>query len=389
MNSRILLLLILTLGISKSVISQDIEKMILSKKSPTCEDISQPTSEIFANYIEKNNLDSAKLILKYWVGKCEVSEPILRARVLINLIESKPIDSMINENFMWYIYNFQNRQEYEQQRTSYYDLRPYFGFVQPQSSFDKVISNSFLRLLDSNELDDQSKLVSKFYSGQSDSIFHELQEEKYSNSIIASEYVNEVNRVKALTEAHFGWITGLWIPTGQLKALGSHPDIGFLAGWKKEKWNYDFILAFKFLKTKNEYFAFRKSSNTPEATDHFFGGQIGFEIGRDLLTVRNHEFQLISGLAMDGIDVLEEDEGQGLEARSIVSYNFNIGLGYRVYTNGKFYLGLRAKYNVIDYTINNAIDLTGNAFSFQFVIGNVSNAFKSNSLKHLGQKLRQ
>lgn len=388
MNSKILLLLLLNFVISKSIISQDIEKMILSKKSPTCKDISQSTSEVFASYIEKRDIDSAKLILNYWEEKCEVSEPIMRAKILINLLGFKSIDYLVNDNFMWYIYNFQDRQDFELQRFNYYDAEPYFGFVKPQSLFDRVVAKSFTQLLDNYDLDNQSKLISKLYSGESDSIFYELQKEEFSKSPIADEYWAEVNRVKSLIESHFGWITGVWIPTGKLTTLGVHPDLGFLGGWKKEKWNYDFIMAFKFLKAKNEYLARRKSSNTNELTDHFFGGQIGFEVGRDIFTRKNHEFQLISGVAIDGIDVLEEDVDRNLDARSIVSYNFNIGLGYRVYTNGNFYLGLRAKYNVIDYTINDATDLTGNAFSLQLVVGNVNNIYKSNLLKHLGQSLR-
>ncbi len=389
MKTRILLLIVLNVFIAHSVICQGIEQIILNKKSTSCEEVSQSTSEVFAEYIQQGDIDSAKLILNYWEEKCEFSEPVIRARILIDLMESEDLDYLINKDFMWYLYNFQTRQDYGPQGFPYYDVGPYFGFVQPHSLFDKVLTKAFTELLAENNMDKQSTLISKFYTGQFDSVFHELQKDQLLDMPIHDVYHAEVKQVRKMTEGHFGWITGAWVPTGELKTLGVHPDLGFLAGWKIDRWNYDFIMAFKFLKAKNEYLATRKSSNTPESTNHFFGGQIGFEVGRDIFNKRNHEFQLLSGIAMDGIDVLQEDVDSDLDARSIVSYNLNIGVGYRFYTNGNFYLGVRAKYNVIDYTINNAIDLTGNAFTVHFVVGNVNNIYKSGLLKQLGQRMRQ
>jgi hypothetical protein len=78
---------------------------------------------------------------------------------------------------------------------------------------------------------------------------------------------------------------------------------------------------------------------------------------------------LLGGLAWDGWDALEEDKTGGLRAETVSSYNFNFGLGYRRYLKKTTYIGLRAKYNIVNYTLNKIVDFTGNPVSITFVVG--------------------
>ncbi len=380
----------ISLFLFPNALAQNLDDLIRNNKTPDCEEVSEVTSQMIAKYIKSNNLDSAKVILEYWENKCKASEPIIRSKILLSLMENNYKDSILGENYMWYIFNYKNRIKYvENSKMIYNEFNPYFGFVPVGKYFDNLTKEKFSELKLNFTKNNTEYLLADFYSDHPDSIFHTLQNDTFSNTEMVKQYQKEVLEIKKLGEVHFAWITGAWIPTGKLKTLGIHPDLGFLAGWKKDKTNFDLIMTFKFLKAQNEYTALRKSSNTSETTDHFFGGQIGFEIGQDILVKRKHEVQIIAGISMDGIDVLKENQSQNLKAQSIISYNINIGLGYRLYTNGKFYLGARAKYNLIDYTINNAIDLTGNSFSLQFIVGSVSNFYKMNMMESLGQKLRQ
>jgi hypothetical protein len=183
------------------------------------------------------------------------------------------------------------------------------------------------------------------------------------------------------------WITGMWIPTGDLTKLGLHPDLGFQLGSKVGKMNYDFTMRFKFINAANYYTAYRGS--TPELTNNFFGGYIGFDLGRDVYVRNGHEIQLTGGIALDGFDVLEGDDELDIDSESILTYNFNFGLGYRYYITNSLYLGLKAKYNIVDYSLNGVTDFKGNPITVQITIGNVNNAFRNRNLKALGYKLRK
>jgi len=232
--------------------------------------------------------------------------------------------------------------------------------------------------------------LTEFYSDNSDTILTKIQTQTYGNTALTKEYNDAVRKYANMPEYHMSWITGIWIPTGDLKKLGSHPELGYQIGVKHRKMNYDFVMSFRFLNSANYYYGRRtKSDNSLELTDNFFGGHIGMDIGRDIYADRGHEIQLTGGIAVDGFDVLEEDKVNNLKSESTWSYNFNFGLGYRFYITNSFYLGLRAKYNLVDYSQSKVIDFTGNPVTIQFIIGSVNNSFRNNNLKALKYRLRK
>ncbi len=71
--------------------------------------------------------------------------------------------------------------------------------------------------------------------------------------------------------------------------------------------------------------------------------------------------------------------------KGVSSYNFNMGLGYRIYLNNSLYLGLKARYNIVDYRLSNVVDFTGNAFTFQLIIGGLSSPYSSD-LRRMGYR---
>ena len=375
-----------------ALISQDIEDLILEKRQPTCSEIAQTSADLFAQNMAKLDLDSANLVLDYWESKCGLTEPVFRSKILVSILSSYGLEAYLNEDLFTYLENYQDRLDIDSTNFQGFIMDQsifLFGYVAPDSYFDQILTIKFQELANRLIPATNEYFLAKFYAGDTQNLFKEINQRNFSGTEFSKLYWNQVENVQGTTEGHLAWLTGLWLPTGELETLGPHPDLGFLLGWKKKKWNYDFILSFKFLQAQNEYFARRKSTNTIEPTRHFFGGQIGFEVGRDILAHRSHELQLIAGIALDGFDALQEEEDQNLEAQSIITYNLNGGIGYRYYTNGNFYLGLRAKYNLVDYTINNVVDLTGNAITIQFVIGGVNNVFKSRRLKNLGVRHRR
>lgn len=388
---KTLRLIALMILLSRISFGQDFDNL-MSKKQIDCSDIAYNSGLYFIKYVQENNLDSAKYLLEYWETKCGIREPIYRAKILLALKNNEFNDSLFSEGTLNNIFNYQNRMDMIKYANyySYDNYKSYYGFIPPGQEFDTYTKNLAKTLLKKYTPETIEYLIAEFYGENSDTIFSKIQTADYGQSTLIKEYEKTVETFVNMSEFHLSWITGVWIPTGDLKKLGTHPELGFQMGAKHKKMNYDLTISLKFINSPNDYYAKRKESGSQlELTNHFFGGYIGFDIGRDIYSKNGHELQLAGGIAFDGFDALEEDKDNDLKSASAWSYNFNFGLGYRYYLTNSFYLGLRAKYNVVDYSLNNVVDFTGHPITIQFIVGGVENVFRNNNLKALKYKLRR
>jgi len=387
---KVVFLLMVYFSINQ-VYCQDFDKLI-SGRQMDCSDISYNISVLFVKYMKENKTDSAGSVIKYWQMKCGEREPMYRAKILLALKNGTFKDSLITEATLSHIFNYFERIEIIKYAKYYtYDqYKSYFGYIPPGQEFDNYTMQLARELVNNYDPKSLEYLLAEMYGDNSDTIFSKIQDKNYAETNLGREYYKTVERYVKMPEAHMSWVTGVWIPTGSLKKLGPHPEVGFQIGAKHRKMNYDLTLTFKFLRSANYYYARRSNTpDSPERTNHFFGGYIGFDIGRDLFLKNGHEVKLTGGLAADGFDALKENTEIGLKSASVWSYNFNAGLEYRYYINNTFYLGLRAKYNIVDYTLNEVIDFTGNPVTVQFSIGLVNNEFRNNNLKALKYRIRK
>lgn len=377
--------------LSVNLYGQDFDR-VMTRKVVDCSDISYNSGSYFIKYMQEGKLDSAKYLLQYWESRCGIREPIFRAKLLLALSQNQFNDSLLTAGTLNHIYNYQNRMSMIKYSNFYaYDnYSSYYSFIPPGQEFDRYTKELSADLLKKFNPGQMEYLLTEFYGVNSDTIFTSIQDSAYNRSVLAMQYDQEVKRYLALPEYHMAWITGVWIPTGGIKKLGVHPELGFLVGVKHKKMNYDLIMAFKFANTPNAYYARRtKLDNSLELTNHFFGGHIGLDIGRDIYAKKGHELQLAAGVAFDGFDALKEDKGLGIESESTSTYDFNFGLGYRYYLTNTLYLGLRARYHIVDYSRNNVVDFNGYPITIQFIVGGVNNAFRNNNLKALKYRLRR
>ncbi len=374
-----------------SIFAQNFDHL-MTKQQIDCSDISLNSSLLFVRFINENKTDSASSLLQYWESKCGLREPIFRAKILLAIQTGQFNDSLISKGSLNYIFNYQNRMNMMKTANHYHydNYKPYYGYIQPGAPFDIYTKILAEKLKEKQEPESMEYLLTEFYSDNSDTILHKIQSKAYEESNLAKEYNEAVAHYTKMFETHLSWITGVWIPTGDLRQVGVHPELGFQAGIKHRKMNYDLTMTFKFLNSPNSYEAQRPNSRGAlEPTNHFFGGHIGVDIGHDIWTYKAHELQLTGGIAFDGFDVLKEDTNNNLKSASTSSYNFNIGTAYRYYLNDKLYLGLRVKYNVVDYSMNNVIDFTGNPITIQFIVGGVNNVIRNENLKALKYKMRR
>ncbi|HRG08169.1 MAG TPA: autotransporter outer membrane beta-barrel domain-containing protein [Cyclobacteriaceae bacterium] len=383
-------IILLALLVSTASFGQNFDNL-LTKKQIDCPDIAYNSAQYFVKYMDENKIDSAHLLLDYWQSKCGLREPVFRAKLLLALKTQTFSDSLITDKILDYIFMYRNRLDFitnpDPFGQRYEDYKSYLGFVPPGEAFDTFTRQLASTLKWIYPTHSTEYMLAEFYGDNPDEIFTKIQTGTYSTSPLAIEYNKTVNRFINLPEAHMSWITGVWIPTGALKTLGTHPELGFQLGAKHKKMNYDLTFSFKFVNSPNTYLARR--SGVLEPTKQFFGGYIGVDVGRDIYFRNGNEWQVIGGIGFDGFDALKEDKDNDIESVSVGSYNFNFGLAYRYYVNNNFYIGLRAKYNVVDYTLNRVIDFTGNPITIQFIVGGVNNYYRNHYLDDLKYKYRK
>lgn len=343
-------------------------------------------SHLFEKLILENKIDSASIILESWNRLCGEREVTVRAFILLQLIKEPYMIPILPENMLLYLdqYKLRINTPEEAKHLRYEYNLPYYSYIPINENFDKFTKKSFSNL---KPIDDKDlKFIVETYSGKNPDIFSNEVVDSMPTNGIFTQYAAELVKIKKMSEGHTALLGGAWIPLNKGTTLGIHPEIGFQAGFKKSKFNYDFSLLIRFLKSKEEYIALRKQTGLKETSKNFFGGFVGLDFGYDIYAKKSNEVQLIAGAGFDGFDALKESGD--LKSASIASYNFNFGISYRKYLHSNNYVGIKVKFNIIDYTLNKVVSFNESPVSISITCGIVKNYYKNYLLKKTNYKLR-
>jgi hypothetical protein len=387
MKKLIALMLLLTF-MKISYAQEGIERQ-MTGKAPNCEDIAFNCSQLVEKYYNSSNIDSVKAILAYWEDKCGLSEPVFRMNILLAIREGKFSESLYDSTVIDHIGRFSDRVKCTDPVDSYLYFQIYFSYVQIKGSFDKLtgqIAENLLGSLDENSLE---YLFCKLYAGNADYFYNELQsKDKYNGTKLKEYYFTLVNESLKLYEFNIAFYSGVWIPFSSANTLGVHPIIGLDAGCKYRKFIFNLSMYLKFAKTPNDYTVVAEDSLW--TTDYFFGGYVGLDIEREIIKFGNNEIDFLIGVGYDGFGALDYSLADASDendvGKNINSLNINTGLGYRYNFKGHSYLGIRGKYNFVNYKNTGGTDLSGNTASIVLVIGGFSNNKKYSGLKALNYK---
>jgi len=375
-----------------------------------CSQVANYSSFFFMKYLDEGNIDSARAILKYWETECGESEPLFRARILLALKTGCFHDTLLGIMPMYMLTNYQDRMQLlesygnqgffhtyddflhlaqllsaQKKHIDFDDFR-YFGYILPGHDFDYFTQEMASELKSYFPENSIEYILAEFYSDNYDTIFVKIQLLDFKESALVKDYHAVVKMLRKTPMLHLSVVAGAWIPRGNLEVIGVRPDLGIQVGAKIGKMNYDGRLMFRFSNPSHRY---TFSDPRPQNLQFDFGMYLGFDISRDLYIKNNHELQLAAGAAADFIDFFP---GNRLSKISVFTPNFNFGLAYRCYIFKGFYIGMRAKYNVVDYTLitanANVAGFTGNTITFHLSIGGVFMSEKRKALTELGQKSR-
>jgi len=324
----------------------------------------------FIKYLNDSNRDSLNQLFEQWKQSCGDCEPLQRAKIIYSLKFNCYNDSILDKSIACNIRIFRERK-----LLNYFNNESYFSYVPVWGQFDRYtdsVAKSTLSIYNRKSIE---YLLSEFYGNISDSLLIKIRNPRYTGSKIRyyrckTNINSRINPHESLQEGvNIGVMTGAWIPTGRLKVLGVHPELGFQGGVTKQNYTAQFTLMIRFLKTPNYFMARRvKTTDSLERANTFVGPYLGLDFSRRIVGDKNIEMLFLGGFGFDAATVLEPSK-KDKSYQDVRSYNINFGMGYRVYLHNHSYLGFEAKYNIVDYTLNGAIDLKGNYISIRFIYG--------------------
>lgn len=168
-------------------------------------------------------------------------------------------------------------------------------------------------------------------------------------------------------------MSGVWVPTGHLTTLGTHPSIGISVGGRNY-WNeYDIVWAFRFLSPTPRTYTFQRNDSL-FTSNHYDGGYIGFDYTRYLVHRTRYEFGFVSAVAYDYFSVANGFGGGEAEAHhwgslNEGSFDFNNGFRLKYFLRPRESIGIAIKYHIINYANNGGSNLGGNAFTLDLSFG--------------------
>ena len=349
-----------------------------------CEWIANNSSRLIMKYYNVRDLDSALLVLNDWQTACGISEPIVRTRILLAISDNAFNENIYDSTIVDDVLNYMQRIETTTPDYLYKNYKSYFGFVPIRSEYDYFTQSLADTMLSKGFDTPLELLLCQFYANIVTNPFAViLNNALYNDTDIKKYYTIRTSKCLTGYGLNMNLFAGTWIPTGNASLLGVHPLIGIQGGIKVNKTTYNLSLAFKFLNSPNKYAILYDGAI--DSTNYFLGGYIGADIEREIYKGKKNEFNLLAGLGYDGFESVKtantnEDSKAG---HSINSLNTNFGIGYRYFYKKDSYIGIQAKYNIVNYTNRGGTNLMGDCFTITISIGGLTNVAKVNCLYEL------
>jgi hypothetical protein len=355
------------------------------RETQDCDTIAYNSTHLIVYFYTIQDYDSAEIVLNNWQSICGISEPILRTRILFAILKNSFSEALYDSTIVDYILNYMIRMDTA--NVELYDkYKEYFGFVPIRGDYDYFTQSIADTLLQRTFYDPMALLFCEQYANVIQDAVKEIQIDTiYENTEFRSFYFKRVDKYRYKADFNLNFLTGIWIPYSNASLLGNHPLLGCQLGMHKQNMTYNLTLAFKFLKSKNEY-SIQRDGNI-ETTDTFFGGYIGADVERELFKFGKNEFDLLAGIGYDGFQSVnvntEDDDPNNDVGHSIHSINTNFGLGCRHFLKTRSYIGLQAKYNFVNYVNTGGTNLTGDNLTISLVLGGFFNERKYYELNEL------
>ncbi|MFH1842915.1 MAG: hypothetical protein ABIF77_06880 [bacterium] len=346
----------------------------------TCEEVSYNCFDLLPRFFYEDKPDSVFVLLDYWETVCGPAEPIRRSRLLARIwldeFGEDLYDFDIVDDLLWYHEKYDDTVE-DPSRSAWAgpgymysdaDFAPDFDY------FDLFTADLADQLLAAVEPGSLAELFCRFYAGNLESLFPEIQQERFAHTKLRAAYEADVARYLKMIHYDLTFYGGLWQPQGGLARLGSHPLLGVRATARRNRLLARASLEFRFGDAPQPYRVF--FDDWFWDTRDYVGTYIGLEPGVALLRGRHHGLDLHLGIGYEEIVTLPANEFDLEESHAIDSFNLSASLTYRFYFGpyqSRFF-GLETRFEDTNHGTGGGSDLSGNAWSFRlgygFYLGN-------------------
>lgn len=232
-----------------------------------------------------------------------------------------------------------------------------------------------------------SHAAAVFLSGDQPRVITNLSHGQYRGTCLQNVYDR---RLDSLVRQRENFVTnwsvngGVWIPQGPIEVLGTKAELGGQAGLRTGRFGADASLLFRFIDTDKPWSA--SHNGRLYETKYFHSIYIGLEPNFTVYSGLGSRLELFAGGGWDGLlgltaDVIDEEYGDYQN-----SYNINFGLTQRFFygTRRNWYLGVQARYNIVDYDTDGGTDISGNTISVNLIWGCMGHGWVDDELEWLG-----
>lgn len=352
----------------------ELERMheFLTQNDPsTCKNYHYNFERQAPRLYNEQQTDSILDVIEYIKTECGPASNLEITRLLLLADRDQMVDSLIGRitvpQMLWY----RAEQDYLIRRKNVATL---YGW--PEAS-DNTHENftSFHKELGQKITGNTDRSLSEYafglyYSGKFDSAFSYIQADEMRETALRDSYDEYVRRIKDEfpTRGNAGFSFGGWIPRGDNKLIGNHPEIGLQFGGEGKRWRTDIILHYRFIDAKNNYEV--DSLGTLVSTDDFSSWLIGVECGYKFFDKSVFSTDIFVGLGYDAILSIKK-AGDPEEHKIHDSFTASVGLRQRIFLDRRrgLYIGGSVRYNLVDYDNSGGTDLSGNTMTFSVIFG--------------------
>jgi hypothetical protein len=346
----------------------------MTQKQPDCRDILLNASDVLPQLYATKSFDSIRVAVSVMEQFCnQRSSEIFYIKTLLDIQQNTFSADNFSSNgrfdtlLQTYAFTVKTLKNGGYSINKY----NYHFYSDPEKKFYTFIQNWASDLLNRQHLTSSESFICNVLAGnfRHPQATLKANKEEYPElyALLRKNYAHERSQFSGVAT----FMSGVWLPTGNLKILGTHPSVGFQLGGRGKSNEFDLVLQFKFVNTPNKYYVLRNDSLY--GLNHFFGGYIGVDYSHYFLHSTNFEAGVIGGVGYDGFDIVDPPDNDHsrdyLKPFSIGSLNLNAGIRFNYFFNPRFFIGIIAKYNGISYGNKNGSSMSGYPVSIDFVIG--------------------
>lgn len=344
----------------------DVQSIVTQRNIP-CPEVAFTSSVLIKEFHMKQQPDSLQGVLYFWEGHCGMQEPMVRALVL-HMIETNTFyDDWYPQNLGMMLEDYKAAQEIEDFNNYYYDYTTWeYHPISPDfNKFTLQLANDLKRFEDisptemyfleyySNNFKEARKIARRgdLAGTPLDSLFREHERQKLEGPM-----------------GFLGLSGGMWIPGGNLAAVGTFSEIGITFESQYRRYLVGGHLNVAFSATQKTFAVDVANSLTDYSP--YSGLAVGFDLGWEAASTLKTSLFLVSGFGARSIlsrRPNELDEKQPTRGQWSLSPGLGVYIRHRI--SASHYMAVQTRYNFVNFENDGGTDLSGNIFTFGLIFG--------------------